>query len=132
MTLTQTTSTNLTRDTLAAMDANDPLANFRDKFYVPEGVLYFDGNSLGAVPKTVEGRLHTAITREWGDGLVRSWNTAGWYEMPRRVLDAVFTIRDSAAGCGGGDRGEGEGLTLFGSRRFFPWPSRSSSVRSRT
>jgi kynureninase len=91
MTFTQTT-TNLTREGLAAMDANDPLAGFRDKFYVPEGVLYFDGNSLGALPKTVEGRMQKVITDEWGNGLVRSWNTAGWYEMPRRVGDKIARL----------------------------------------
>ncbi|MEP6986443.1 MAG: kynureninase, partial [Chloroflexota bacterium] len=98
MTLTQATSTKLTRDALAAMDAHDPLASFRDKFYVPEGVLYFDGNSLGAVPKTVEGRLQKAVTQEWGDGLVRSWNTAGWYEMPRRIGDKIARLIGANAG----------------------------------
>ncbi len=92
MTLTQSTSATLTRDVLQAMDANDPLARFRDQFYVPEGVLYFDGNSLGAVPKTVEARLQKAISQEWGNGLVRSWNTAGWYEMPRRIGDKIARL----------------------------------------
>ncbi|MBI1276780.1 MAG: kynureninase [Anaerolineaceae bacterium] len=92
MTVTQSTSTQLTRETLAAMDATDALASFRDKFYLPEGVLYFDGNSLGALPKTVEDRLQKAITQEWGDGLVRSWNTAGWYEMPRRVGNKIAKL----------------------------------------
>lgn len=92
MTLTQSTSATLTRDVLQTMDANDPLARFRDQFYVPEGVLYFDGNSLGAVPKTVEARLQKAISQEWGDGLVRSWNTAGWYEMPRRIGDKIARL----------------------------------------
>ncbi len=88
MTVTSTNAT-ITRKTLAAMDANDPLAAFKERFYIPEGVLYFDGNSLGAVPKTVEGRLREAITQEWGIGLVRSWNTAGWYEMPRRLGNKI-------------------------------------------
>ena len=98
MTLAQAPATNLTRDSLKAMDANDPLAGFRDQFYVPEGVLYFDGNSLGAVPKIVEGRLHKVITQEWGDGLVRSWNTAGWYEMPRRIGDKIARLIGAKAG----------------------------------
>ena len=90
--MTLSTSATLTRDALQAMDANDPLSRFRDQFYVPEGVLYFDGNSLGAVPKTVESRLQKAISQEWGDGLVRSWNTAGWYEMPRRIGDKIARL----------------------------------------
>ncbi len=92
MSFIETLATKITRDVLTAIDASDPLATFRDKFYIPEGVLYFDGNSLGAVPKTVEGRLQKAITQEWGDGLVRSWNTAGWYEMPRRVGDKIARL----------------------------------------
>lgn len=98
MTVTDTTSTNLTRESLTAIDAHDPLAHFRDQFYVPEGVLYFDGNSLGAVPKSVEGRLQKAISQEWGEGLVRSWNTAGWYEMPRRVGDKIGQLIGAKAG----------------------------------
>lgn len=92
MTLTQANMSTLTRDSLAAMDANDPLAPFKDKFFIPDGVLYFDGNSLGVVPKTVEGRLHQVITQEWGVGLVRSWNTAGWYEMPRRLGNKIAKL----------------------------------------
>lgn len=92
MTITSTSSTTLTRDSLAAMDANDPLAHFKDKFFVPDGVLYFDGNSLGAVLKTVEGRIHEVITQEWGVGLIRSWNRAGWYEMPRRLGDKIARL----------------------------------------
>lgn len=92
MTLTQTNASPLTREALAAMDASDPLAHFKEQFYIPEGVLYFDGNSLGAVPKTVEGRLQKAITEEWGNGLVRSWNTAGWYEMPRRLGNKIAKL----------------------------------------
>lgn len=91
MTVSHTTN-QLTREALLAMDANDPLASFRDQFYLPEGVLYFDGNSLGALPKTVEARLRQAITQEWGDGLVRSWNTAGWYEMPRRLGNKIAKL----------------------------------------
>ncbi|MCA0457179.1 MAG: kynureninase [Chloroflexi bacterium] len=92
MTLTQANTTALTREALAAMDASDPLASFKEQFYIPQGVLYFDGNSLGAVPKTVEGRLQKAITEEWGNGLVRSWNTAGWYEMPRRLGNKIARL----------------------------------------
>jgi kynureninase len=92
MTIIEALTAKITRDVLTAIDASDPLARFRDQFYVPEGVLYFDGNSLGAVPKTVEGRLQTAIRDEWGTGLVRSWNSAGWYEMPRRVGNKIARL----------------------------------------
>jgi kynureninase len=86
------TSTPLTRESVAALDAPDPLAPFRDQFHVPEGVIYLDGNSLGALPKSIPDRLEQAIRHEWGDGLVRSWNTAGWYDMPRRLGDKLARL----------------------------------------
>src|SRR5215471_15694458 len=82
----------LSRDTLAAYDAADPLASFRDQFHMPDGVIYLDGNSLGALPKTVPDRIVDAIQKEWGDGLVRSWNSAGWYDMPRRLGDKLARL----------------------------------------
>jgi kynureninase len=68
-----------------ARDAADPLAQFRDRFALPDGVIYLDGNSLGALPRATAARLAEVIEAEWGTGLVRSWNTAGWYDAPRRV-----------------------------------------------
>jgi kynureninase len=74
-----------TRDDCAALDARDPIAEFRDRFLLPPGVVYLDGNSLGPLSVAAQGRLHGAVTREWGDGLIRSWNTAGWIDLPERV-----------------------------------------------
>ncbi len=71
-----------TLDDCAARDAADPLAHHRDAFVLPDGVIYLDGNSLGALPKTVDGRLQAAVTEDWGQGLVRSWNDAGWIDLP--------------------------------------------------
>jgi kynureninase len=68
-----------------ARDAADPLARFRDRFALPEGVIYLDGNSLGALPKATAGHLAHVIEAEWGRGLVRSWNEADWIGAPRRV-----------------------------------------------
>ena len=68
-----------------ARDAADPLAHFRERFALPEGVIYLDGNSLGALPRATAGHLARLVETEWGDGLVRSWNAAGWIEAPRRV-----------------------------------------------
>jgi kynureninase len=67
------------------LDAADPLAHCRDRFILPDGVIYLDGNSLGALPKGVNERLHRAINEEWGVGLIRSWNDADWYPAPQRV-----------------------------------------------
>jgi kynureninase len=68
-----------------ALDAADPLAHFRERFALPEGVIYLDGNSLGALPKATAEVVARTVEREWGEGLVRSWNDAHWIEAPRRV-----------------------------------------------
>jgi kynureninase len=67
------------------LDAADPLARFRDRFDLPEGVIYLDGNSLGALPRVTRERLAVVVDAEWGRDLVRSWNTADWIGMPQRV-----------------------------------------------
>jgi kynureninase len=67
------------------LDAEDPLAAFRDRFDLPEGVIYLDGNSLGALPSATPERLAEVTRQEWGQGLIRSWNTADWIGAPQRV-----------------------------------------------
>lgn len=81
-----------TLDDCRALDAQDPLRALRDLFTLPEGVIYLDGNSLGPLPKAVPERIARAVREEWGEGLIRSWNTAGWYEMPRRLGDKIATL----------------------------------------
>ena len=66
-------------------DAADALANSRDQFYIPEGVIYLDGNSLGALPKATPAAMERALQQEWCEGLIRSWNDAGWFDMGSRV-----------------------------------------------
>jgi len=75
----------LTRADCLALDRIDALAHARERFALPAGVNYLDGNSLGAVPKGVAERVAKTIHTEWGEGLIRSWNAAGWYESPGRV-----------------------------------------------
>ncbi len=67
------------------LDASDVLQYARDRFNLPEDVIYLDGNSLGALPKSVAARMKVAIESEWGVGLIRSWNDADWYPAPQRV-----------------------------------------------
>ena len=74
-----------TLDDVRALDAADPLRQFRDRFDLPEGVIYLDGNSLGAMPKTAPGRMADVVSREWGQDLIRSWNENHWMEAPRRL-----------------------------------------------
>ncbi|MCL9999072.1 MAG: kynureninase, partial [Erythrobacter sp.] len=69
----------------AEFDAADPLAGFRERFTLPDGVIYLDGNSLGALPKATPAALARVIGEEWGVGLIRSWNDAGWFDMAGRV-----------------------------------------------
>src|SRR6266481_10010979 len=75
----------MTRQDAEALDMADPLARFRDAFDLPRGVIYLDGNSLGPPPLTVHERLEAVSRRQWGEGLVRSWNTAAWIDAPLRV-----------------------------------------------
>ncbi len=74
-----------TRSDCTALDAADALAHARARFALPDGVNYLDGNSLGAVPKGVAQRVAHVIEEEWGRGLIRSWNAAGWFEAPGRI-----------------------------------------------
>ncbi|WP_369026620.1 kynureninase [Qipengyuania sp. RANM35] len=67
------------------LDAGDPLREFRDRFDVAEGVIYLDGNSLGALPRATPDRIAEVVRGEWGEGLIRSWNGADWIGMPQRV-----------------------------------------------
>ena len=67
------------------LDAADPLGAFRERFHVPEGVIYLDGNSLGCLPKATPAAMQRVVEQEWGEGLIRSWNDAGWFEMGARV-----------------------------------------------
>jgi len=75
----------MTREEALALDQAEPLAAHRFKFSLPKGVIYLDGNSLGPLPRATSARVREVVEREWGDGLVRSWNTANWTELPRRI-----------------------------------------------
>ena len=80
------------RQTCDGFDRQDPLARFRDEFVIPEGVVYLDGNSLGALPRATGPRLQRVIAEEWGSGLIRSWNAAHWIDAPRRVGDKIARL----------------------------------------
>ncbi len=87
----------LTRADCQALDARDPLAACRARFALPEGVIYLDGNSLGAMPRAVPARMQRAIEQEWAVGLIRSWNDAHWYPAPQRVGGQVAALIGAAA-----------------------------------
>jgi kynureninase len=81
-----------------ALDAQDPLHNLRDQFRLPAGVIYLDGNSLGVLPRTTAARVGQAVTEEWGEGLIRSWNSAGWFDLPQRLGDKIAPLIGAAPG----------------------------------
>jgi kynureninase len=79
----------MTREEALALDARDPLGPLREHFTLPPGVIYLDGNSLGALPKATPARIAKAVEQEWGQGLIASWNNAGWIDLPRRLGDRL-------------------------------------------
>lgn len=70
----------------------------KDAFILPEGVIYLDGNSLGPMPKAVAARVQSMLQDEWGEMLIRGWNTAGWMDQPSRVGEQVARIIGAQAG----------------------------------
>lgn len=88
----------ISRESLAAADAADPLAAFRDQFDLPEDILYFDGNSLGPLPRATPARMEQAIRQEWGRGLIGSWNSHDWINLPTRVGDKIALCIGAAPG----------------------------------
>ncbi len=80
------------------LDSEDELAPFREAFVLAEpGLIYLDGNSLGALPRKAAERLDTAIADEWGRDLIRGWN-AGWYDAPRRIGDKIARLVGAGSG----------------------------------
>jgi kynureninase len=75
-----------------AADAADPLAGFRERFRLPPGVIYLDGNSLGPAPEAALAAVSEAAEREWAGDLIESWNKAGWFALPERLGDLLAPI----------------------------------------
>lgn len=83
---------------VSALDAADPLAPFRDRFHLREGLIYLDGNSLGALPKATGDRLTEVVGSEWGEGLITSWLGAEWSTAPRRIGDKIGRLIGAKSG----------------------------------
>jgi kynureninase len=88
----------ISRTDCIAMDARDALAHLRERFDLPEGVIYLVGNSLGAMPKAAKARAAEVVGEEWADGLVVSWNTAGWFNLPSRLGDRLAPLIGAGRG----------------------------------
>lgn len=81
-----------TRTDLELLDQEDPLAAFRDEFFLPDGIIYLDGNSLGAMPREAVQRARQVVEKEWAVGLIGSMNTAGWYALPVTLGRKIATL----------------------------------------
>jgi kynureninase len=81
-----------------ALDAADPLAGFRERFHLAEGLVYLDGNSLGPAPKAAIALAGEVAAKEWAEGLIGSWNAAGWWDAPLRCGDLIARVIGAEAG----------------------------------
>jgi kynureninase len=88
----------ITRSDCQALDADDKLAHLREQFALPEGVIYLDGNSLGARPKAALARAQQVVAQEWGEDLIRSWNKAGWFDLPSHLGDKLAPLVGAGPG----------------------------------
>ncbi|MDN6746517.1 MAG: kynureninase [Brevibacterium sp.] len=91
-------STPRDRKACERLDAEDPLRSFKDEFILPPDTIYLDGNSLGARTKGAAERAQEVIEDEWGTGLIRSSNTAGWFDLPATLGEKVAGIVGGGAG----------------------------------
>jgi len=82
----------VTLDEAKQLDAADPLAFARERFALPEGVIYLDGNSLGALPAATAARLREVVERQWGGDLIASWNAHGWIDWPTRIAAKLAPV----------------------------------------
>ena len=82
----------MTREEARALDAADALREMRERFVLPEGVIYLDGNSLGALPKATSPQLFDTLERQWGEDLITSWNKHDWIDWPQRIATRLAPI----------------------------------------
>ncbi|WP_350333027.1 kynureninase [Coralliovum pocilloporae] len=87
-----------TRQDAETLDQTDPLRDYRQRFRLPEGMIYLDGNSLGPAPKSVFEELASAAGTEWADDLITSWNKAGWFKLTDTLGDRVGQLVGAAPG----------------------------------
>src|SRR6185295_1020733 len=87
-----------TRAELETLDRVDPLARHHAAFDLPDGVIYLDGNSLGALPRATPARLAAVVAQEWGRDLITSWNRHDWIGLPTRVGDKIARLIGAAPG----------------------------------
>lgn len=79
----------ITLETCKKLDAADPLASYRERFFLPDGHVYLDGNSLGAAPLETFGEVDVAVREEWATELIGSWSGAGWWTLGETLGDKI-------------------------------------------
>ncbi len=87
-----------TREDCLALDRQDPLRHLRDRYHVPAGMIYLDGNSLGLMPKAATARVVKAVQQEWAEDLITSWNKNGWFHLPRVAGDKIARLIGAGPG----------------------------------
>jgi kynureninase len=88
----------VSRAACLALDAADPLRALRDRFILPNGILYLDGNSLGPMPRAAAALFARTIEAEWARDLIKSWNSAGWFDLPSKLGDRLGLLIGAAPG----------------------------------
>ena len=88
----------VSRSACEDLDRADPFAGYRAKFHVPAGTIYLDGNSLGLMPVSAPARVADAVTRQWGQDLITSWNVNNWFHLPRTIGDKIAALIGGGAG----------------------------------
>lgn len=83
---------------ITTLDRTDPFARTRELFELPEGIIYLDGNSLGALPRGVKARVNDVVSTQWGEGLIRSWNIHDWIDLPAQVGERIARLVGAAPG----------------------------------
>jgi kynureninase len=83
---------------VAQLDAADPLAALRERFLLPEDIVYLDGNSLGALPRAVPDAVDRVLRQQWGGDLIASWNRHDWIGLPTRVGERIAALIGAAPG----------------------------------
>ncbi len=80
------------RSMAVALDAADPLASLRQNFSIPANTIYMCGNSLGPLPTKVIERLEDGVKRQWGEDLIRSWNSNSWFTLPEKLAPRIARL----------------------------------------
>jgi len=88
----------MTPGDISKLDRDDPLADKRRQFELPENVVYLDGNSLGAMPRAARDRSHQVIDDQWAQDLIRSWNIHNWIDLPTRVGEKIAPLLGAGPG----------------------------------